>query len=161
MSNHRHLRVVRTDEERARDAQDSLEHANPDVDAEARRAAAEMANGTERMSLPVEWVDGATGRGFQGRRAQIHQPSPSEIENFAVPPRNICGTCLHFDLKNGRREIVKQRFAERLVREDQWKLEHLGVPFDKVGLCGQSNGELATTMVSPGCDNYRDRNGRI
>jgi hypothetical protein len=129
---------------------------------EKTRDALEHAKGnTTRMGLPLEWVDGASGRAYKGGSVPLHRPSPGDIQNYAEAPRTVCGNCKHFELEHGRREIARQRFAERLVHEEEWQLQHLGVPLDHVGLCGMSNGEMAVTIISPGCDQWRDRKGRL
>jgi hypothetical protein len=91
----------------------------------------------------------------------VIRASPEDIERFAdvTHPNFICGFCRYFDLENGRKEIVRQRFAERLVYDEQWKLRHLGAPVDTLGLCGASNGEVATSFVSKGCDQFRAKGG--
>jgi hypothetical protein len=94
---------------------------------------------------------------LRGRDARIVAPSDQEVADFAVSQRRTtCGSCKHFDLENGREEIIRQRFAERLVLEEKWQLKHLGAPIEAIGLCGASGGEMATTFLSMACDQYRE-----
>lgn len=109
------------------------------------------------LGIPTVWQDGASGQKFAGKPAAVHVATASETEQLvhSGPTTFICGFCKYFDLENGRKEIARQRFAERLVHDEQWKLKHLGAPIDTIGLCGASNGEVATSFVSKGCDQFR------
>lgn len=108
--------------------------------------------------IPTVWQDGASGQKFAGKPAAVHIATAGETEQLAaIGGTFICGFCKYFDLENGRKEIARQRFAERLVNDEQWKLRHLGAPIDTIGLCGASNGEVATSFVSKGCDQYRQK----
>lgn len=115
----------------------------------------------KQMGLPVQFRDGHSGRSAGAQRARVERVSAQDIRNYASAPRNVCGTCRFFHLKRGQEAIVKQKFLDRLVREEGWQTKHIGAPPDHLGLCGQSNGELAVTTVSPGCDGWRDRKGRL
>ena len=110
------------------------------------------------LGLPVNWTDGETGKThFQTRLAT---PDAHERMVFGSPRAQTCGNCKYFDLENGRVEILRQRFAEKLVREYEWKMKHLGAPPDAIGLCGASAGGgggdlMAVTFVSAACDQFR------
>jgi hypothetical protein len=106
-------------------------------------------------SLPTQWKDGHTGESAPGNPVQIVSPDAEEIAVFSNPRANVCGNCKFFDLQAGRKEIVRQRFGEKLVREFEWKLRHLGASPDAIGLCGQSGGETAVSYVSKSCDQFR------
>lgn len=99
-------------------------------------------------NLPTTWHDAAGKTHLRGAGTQVVPANADDIKNYGFAPTRVCGTCKHFNLRNGREEIAKQKFAHRLVRENQWQMHHLGVPLDQLGLCGQSNGELATTSIS-------------
>lgn len=142
----KHLRVV---------SNRALEENKPVEVLERENAGAQVTEG----GIPVMWGNSA-GRKLRGRDASIKTPSQQEQE-MAVHTRVTCSACVHFDIKEGRKEIVKQQFAEKLVLEYEWALRHLGGSVDHLGLCGQSNGELCVTSVSPACDNFRERKGRI
>lgn len=108
--------------------------------------------------LPTYWEDGATGKRFEGKPTSvIHTPTEQEVSQLGdlEMRHEICGFCRHFDLENGRKEIARQRFAERLVHDERWKLHHLGAPIDAIGLCGASGGDTATSFVAKGCDQFR------
>lgn len=95
-----------------------------------------------------------------GQRVQgpsLVQVTPREAAIFGSPRARTCGSCKFFDLENGRKEIVRQKFGEKVVRDFEWKLKHLGADPDAIGLCGQSGGEMATTFVSAACDQYREK----
>ena len=111
----------------------------------------------QQGALPSTWKDGVSGREVGGKPVQIHAPTAEEIADFARPHAVTCGSCKYFDLEEGRKEIVRQRFGEKLVREMEWKLEHLGADVDAIGLCGASGGEMAVTFVSKACDQYRPK----
>jgi hypothetical protein len=95
------------------------------------------------------------GQRLRGRSLQ--QVTAAEVAAFGSPRAAVCGSCKFFDLENGRREIVRQKFGEKLVKDYEWKLKHLGAEPDAIGLCGASGGEIATTFVSKACDQYRVR----
>ena len=106
--------------------------------------------------IPTTWQDSSGKTHLKGPATRVVTPTQSELEEFTrARPFDICGYCKYFDLENGRKEIARQRFAERLVHDERWKLHHLGAPVDAIGLCGASNGELATSYLSRGCDQYR------
>lgn len=107
--------------------------------------------------LPSTWKDGQTGTTSAGAQVQVHAPSAEDISDFGSPRAMTCGPCKYFDLENGRKEIVRQRFGEKLVRDMEWKLQHLGADVDAIGLCGASGGEMAVTFVSKACDQFRRR----
>ncbi len=112
--------------------------------------------------LPVEFVDDyvAPTRRLRGKSAPIVGATAGEIENYAEAPRRTCGTCRHFELRRGRQEIVRQKFLQRLVLEENWKLQHLGVPADHLGICGQKPSMATSTVTNAGtCPGYRARRG--
>lgn len=100
--------------------------------------------------LPVSWHQGSNPNPVTVSEAQVNA-FKQQADGFT------CGNCKFFDLKTGQKEMVKQRFADRLVRDEKWKLHHLGTPLAWTGLCGASNGELATSVVSKACDQFRPR----
>lgn len=108
-------------------------------------------------TLPTEWRDGHSGSRAPGKRIQI--VTQDEVAVFGNPRANVCGNCKFFDLESGRKEIVRQRFGEKLVKEYEWQLKHLGADVDAIGLCGASGGETAVSFVSKSCDQFRPRRG--
>jgi hypothetical protein len=109
-----------------------------------------------RGGVPVVWSD-PSGRRLRGKGASIVTPDGKQVSNFAVPPNATCAECAHFNITEGRKEIVRQKFAERLVLEEEWALRHLGGSIDHMGLCGRANGDLATLTMSPACDGFKPR----
>lgn len=114
-----------------------------------------------QLGLPVEFVDNHAEPSIRlpGKRALI-SANARDVENFAAAPSRVCGTCRHFQLKEGRREIVKQGFLQRLVLEEDWKMSHLGAPADHLGVCGQNPQMVTSTVANAGtCSGYRARRG--
>jgi hypothetical protein len=108
--------------------------------------------------VPVLWGNSA-GQKLRGREARIKSATPDE--RHMATTKTTCSMCDYFDIKNGRKEIMKQRFPEKLVLEYEWALRHLGGSIDHLGLCGRSNGELCVTTMSPACDGFRERRGKL
>lgn len=108
------------------------------------------------MGVPVNWLNNGKHAGTSSL-AGIVAPNGEEMRSYARPPKNVCGTCRKFNIEAGRKAIVAQRFGERLVREEDWALHHLGVPLDHVGMCDESGGTMVTCSISnaDNCDGYR------
>jgi len=144
----RHLRVV----------QDTVLKQDKTVEElEAENAQAEVLEG----GIPVMWGSPGTSRKIRGRNANIKSPDAQEQQQFQRQRALTCSSCEHFDVKKGRQEIIRQDFARRLVLEQEWALRHLGAGLDHLGLCGQTNGELAVTTMSPACERFTPRRGTI
>jgi len=111
-----------------------------------------------KFGLPTTWKNSDGSVNIPGPRSDLVVPTPREVQSYGEDiPRQVCGHCKYFDLEKGRVEIAKQRFLERVVRDEKWKLKHLGGPPDALGLCGASGGEKATFYVSKACDQFRPR----
>lgn len=111
-----------------------------------------------QASLPTHWQDAAGKTHLQANNTVVKAANQREVQQFGFAPRVVCGTCKYFDVSTSARvELARQQFAERLVNDERWKLQYLGVPLDHVGLCGASNGERATTSISAAgeCDLYK------
>jgi hypothetical protein len=106
--------------------------------------------------LPVTWQD-PDGNTLRGRNAQIASLDGQAIGTFARAPTATCAECKYFNLKQGREALVKQRFAERLVLEEEWKLRHLGGEIDHMGVCAAGDGNMATFTMSPACGQFSKR----
>lgn len=111
-----------------------------------------------KMGLPTTWGD--RDNPVRGPDARVIVASDREVASYGFGGHQVCGECRYMDIVNGRKEIIRQRFGERLVREQEWQLKHLGVPADSLGLCGAAGGEMATTIVSKACDQFRPRGSR-
>lgn len=111
-----------------------------------------------KLGLPTTWGD--RDKPVRGPDAKVIIANSREVDSYGFGGHPVCGQCRYMDLDNGRKEIIKQRFGERLVREQEWQMKHLGVPPDSLGLCGAGGGELAVTIVSKACDQFRPRGSR-
>jgi hypothetical protein len=86
-------------------------------------------------------------------------PTDEEIETHGRPLR-VCGECRYFNQSDRAQEVIYgQRFYERLVREEGWKLKHLCSPPQDLGLCDAWHGEMLTGRFHKACDQYRPANG--
>lgn len=111
-----------------------------------------------KFGLPTTWKNSDGSVILDGPRSNIVVPTPREVQSYGEDiPRNVCGHCRYFDLEKGRNEIVRQKFLERVVHDEKWKMKHLGGPVDALGLCGASGGEKATFYVSKACDQFRPK----
>jgi hypothetical protein len=116
----------------------------------------ENTNFVQLRTLPTTWKDGTTGHTIKGRGARVITPSGADIKSYGEGNMAVCGHCKYYDLESGRKELVRQRFGEMLVREHEWKLKHLG-DVDTLALCGASGGETCVAFVSAACDQFRPR----
>jgi hypothetical protein len=107
------------------------------------------------LGVPVNWLN--NGKQAFSSLAGVVGADGEETHSYAVPPKQVCGSCKNFNIELGRKEIIKQRFAERLVREEEWKLKHLGVPLDHLGMCDESQGKMVTCSITNAdkCPAYR------
>ena len=108
-----------------------------------------------KLGLATTW--GARDNPVRGPDASVVLPDGREVAAYGFGGHRVCGECRYFDVENGRKENIKQRFGERLVQEQEWQLKHRGVPVDSLALCGASGGELAVTVVSKSCEHFRSR----
>ena len=106
-------------------------------------------------SIPVNWYNGPSRAKSAGSTSAIINPTADHLAAYANGEVQVCGHCRFFELEKGQQEMAKQRFAERLVREQEWKLQHLGAPMEMMGLCGATNGDTATGFMTKACDQYR------
>lgn len=76
---------------------------------------------------------------------------------------NVCGTCKYFELIEGQKLMEAQKFVERLVREDKWRVHHLASPLNQLGICGAASNpggdETITGKMTKACDQWRDAKG--
>ena len=109
--------------------------------------------------VPTHFEDPGRKVRMRSKDTRVVAPNRQQLEVYGsqqVPM--TCGQCEHFDLEGGRKQIIEERFAERLVREENWKLRHLGAPVDALGVCAE-NRELAVTYVSGArnCPSFRPK----
>lgn len=132
---------------------------NEQVGEEARLDEAAGMQATQ-LGLPVTWQDGGKRHlPLMGKAPVVVGATAQDVENYAIRAFRTCGSCRYFDLKLGQTEMVKQRFGERLVLEQEWMPQHLGAPMDHMGLCKASGGEMVCATVSnaDNCDQYRPK----
>jgi hypothetical protein len=112
-----------------------------------------------KLGLPTSWGERDSPAIMRGPNAVI-APTQSEIEVYSEQGGQVCGACKCFEIHDqARGKIIGEQFADRLVHENEWKLKYLGVPPEHLGLCAQSNGDLAVTIVSRACPEFRPREG--
>lgn len=140
----------------ARDTEERVQHAG-DLEEKLHDSLQPM-----RAGIPVTFVDdyGNPTTQMRGRDAQVVGITAKDVENYASAPSRVCGECRHFQLQAGRREIVKQKFLQRLVLEEEWKIRHLGAPADHLGICGQQPSLVTSTIADAGtCNGFSRRRG--
>jgi hypothetical protein len=90
---------------------------------------------------PLEDADDAyMERMRRGPPRLVVEPSADEIERVVQNPP--CQACAHFDLAAGRDQIIRERFWERLKREEKW--DHFNewvLNRDSYGVCHQYSTE--------------------
>jgi hypothetical protein len=112
-----------------------------------------------KLGLPttLENADGSVSIPGPGSTV-IRQPTDQEVASFAVTPRRtVCGSCRFFDLEEGQKKIIEEDFGRKLAKELEWNPEHLSAPLDTYGLCGMSNGEMACSVMTLACDQFRGK----
>ena len=97
-------------------------------------------------------------------KSQIHLPTLGDASFLEV--KNLCGACAYFERTHGQQQMEAQRFLERLVREQDWKVEHLCSPVNHLGICGAADAgtggdQMITGAMHMGCDQFRPDNGRF
>lgn len=105
--------------------------------------------------MPTYWRD-HEGKTHLRSETQIVYASGDDIARYGKGDNFVCGFCKFFDLESGRKEMVQQGFAEKLVHDYEWKTRHLG-RIDSIGLCGASGGETVTPHYARACDQFRPR----
>lgn len=107
-------------------------------------------------SLPVTWK--ANGQEYRGRPL-VANVTKDEETFYARPRAQTCAECKNFRLQDGQDAMRRQRFLERLVLEETWKIKHLGSGPETYGFCNQS--DALASMYAPACDHFRPSNGRL
>ncbi len=110
-------------------------------------------------SVPVTFKSGNTS--IQGKRALVVAPNAGEIGAYGNMRAQSCATCAKFHHRDGQAAMDKQKFLQRLVLEETWKTKHLGADPKSFGLCGESNGDTITSIFTPACEHWRQKNGRL
>ena len=138
-----------------------VEAAHREADLEEVQARASAAS-PEVMGLPTQWRRGASGEPYQrGPDARVHLATADEVNSFGDPRTPTCGSCVNFDLSNGRKLAIQQKFAQRLVNEEGWQLKHaLTAPADSMAVCREGDGDLLVPVHAKACDHYRPAPGR-
>jgi hypothetical protein len=88
----------------------------------------------------------------------IKAPTKEEIER--IQSGRTCGNCDCYEYDAGQEEMRRQRFFERMVKDENWKREWLENPnamsLDQFGMCGQSD-DMAVPAMSAACPEWRPR----
>lgn len=91
----------------------------------------------------------------------VFRPTARDIEQYSnAGIHTTCASCAKFRHRAGQEQMRRERFLERLVRENEWKLHHLGAPPESFGLCAETS-DTITSMYSRACEHYRPSNGRL
>lgn len=125
---------------------------------------------SEPVDRPQLFVDGAvpmsdnrTPPPLPGRKlgSFVLQPTPRDIDLYTNAEQHVtCASCAKFRLRAGQEQMQRERFLERLVRENEWRIRHLGAPPETFGLCAETS-DTITSMYSRACEHYRPANGRL
>lgn len=111
----------------------------------------------------VPMSDNRTPPPLPGRKlgSFVLQPTPRDIDLYTNAERHVtCASCAKFRLRAGQEQMQRERFLERLVRENEWRIRHLGAPPETFGLCAETS-DTITSMYSRACEHYRPANGRL
>jgi hypothetical protein len=118
------------------------------------------------VSMPVVWK-GADGSAIRSESPVVHpsQMDPLERE-MLTETYKTCGQCRYFEKAHGQAEMVRQRFVERLVREDNWQVRHLVSPLNELGVCGAHDSgkggeQMLTGTMHKACDQWRPNAGKL
>jgi hypothetical protein len=110
------------------------------------------------MRMPVSYIDPRTGQQV-GSSAPVMTLTKQEIEQYCGG--KMCGNCTFFEPGHAVVEMARQRFMPKLVKELEWKPEHLGAAISsEAGLCGLRD-DLLTSTFTKSCDAWREDRGRL
>lgn len=85
--------------------------------------------------------------------------SAEEIRRYA--DGKMCGNCAYFSPEHAITEMARTQFMPKLVKELEWKPEHLGAALtSESGLCGD-RGDMITATFTVACENWRESRGKI
>ena len=117
--------------------------------------------------VPVMWRN-PDGSATRSDSPVIHPDEMDPLERQMLTETfNTCGQCKYFEHAHGQAEMRAQRFAERLVREDNWQVKHLISPLNELGVCGAhsagtgSEDQTLTGTMHKACDQFRPTRGLI
>jgi len=115
----------------------------------------------EARRLPVAYTDPSTGRTFS-KSAPVCGVTEDEIRRFSHGGQ-MCGECKFFERGHAQAEMARTNFVRTLVKDYEWNPNHAGLTretADEVGLCA-ADGNMATAVFTPACDQFRHSKGRI
>lgn len=100
---------------------------------------------------------------------RIYRPSSADVERYKAIHERGCWNCRFFDQEAGAQEAMRQRFWDRIRREQGWQGgEDWTGPIIDYGLCTDHGGLLAYRWASaerdgenPGCAEWKPSVGRI
>lgn len=111
-----------------------------------------------KRSLPVSW---SNGQQRVPGRSLVATPSAEDLKLYGDQRRLTCGSCRHFRHEAGQAAMEKERFVERLVIEEQWKVRHLGCSPKDYGFCQQHGKSTITSLHAQACDQHTPKRGVI
>jgi len=112
------------------------------------------------MNIPVTYHDPVGGKSF-GTSAPVLTVTAEDVKRIGCG--KICGNCKNFEPGHVMAEMVRTEFLPKLVKELEWKPEHLGAAItDEAGLCGERPGLVTSTFsAAHNCDSWRENNGKM
>jgi hypothetical protein len=80
-----------------------------------------------------------------GRVDLVRVPTSTELRAFADPSAKTCGSCQHFNVELGQREMRRSKFLATLTHDWGWNKQHLSADPRDLGVCMKRDG----TLVGP------------
>jgi hypothetical protein len=118
------------------------------------------------VTMPVVWK-GKDGEAIRSTSPVVHPDEMDPLEREMLTETfQTCGGCKYFERAHGQAEMVRQRFVERLVREDNWQVRHLVSPLNELGICGAHDSgkggeQTLTGTMHKACDQWRPARGKL
>jgi len=110
----------------------------------------------DRRHLPVSYEDPINRQHVPGKGFAV---TAQEIKQYASG--KICGNCAYFAPEHAVGEMVRTEFMPKLVKELEWKPEHLGAALtSESGLC-EDRGDMLTATFTAACENWRETRGKL
>lgn len=124
-----------------------------------------------RKQVRLEEALKYAGRDLPERVKSVTPVGRARVFDFTVPRSEsfyadgvLVHNCSKFNQSEAAiAEIRSQKFYQRLVREDGWKLKHLGSDPSTHGLCDETSGDdtKLTGAFHKACEHYRESRGLV
>lgn len=111
-----------------------------------------------KRALPLTW---SNGQQRTPGHSLVQQATPEDVSLYGDSRRLTCASCKHFRHEAGQAAMAKERFVERLVIEEQWKVRHLGCSPKDYGFCQEHGKSTITSLHAQACDHHVPRSGMI